>query len=80
MARAREGGPQYIYSILTGYVTPPAGLTVAPGKYYDPYYPGDLGSSWSGSKVTTPVGGVFSMPFQLTPRPRHVRRWNKGDH
>ena len=67
MARAREGGPQYIYSILTGYVTPPAGLTVAAGKYYDPYYPGDLGSSWSGTKATTPVGGVFSMPFQLTP-------------
>ncbi len=66
MARAREGGPQYIYSILTGYVAPPAGLTIAPGKFYNPYMPGDLGSSWSGSKTTVPLGGVIAMPFQLT--------------
>ena len=67
MARAREGGPQYIYSILTGYGDPPAGLTIAPGKYYNPYMPGDLGSSWSGSRMTVPLGGVIAMPFQLTP-------------
>ena len=67
MARAREGGPQYIYSILTGYANPPGGLAVSPGKYYNPYYPGDLSGFWSGSKTTVPMGGVFSMPFQLTP-------------
>ena len=68
MARAREGGPQYIYSILTGYPdSPPAGLTVPDGKYYNPYYPGDLGSMWSGTKKTTPIGGVILMPFQLVP-------------
>jgi ubiquinol-cytochrome c reductase cytochrome c1 subunit len=67
MARAREGGPQYIYSILTGYVAQPAGLTVPAGKYYNPYMPGDLTSSWSGSKMTVPEGGFIAMPFQLTP-------------
>jgi ubiquinol-cytochrome c reductase cytochrome c1 subunit len=68
MARAREGGPQYIYSILSGYPdNPPAGLTVPDGKYYNPYYPGDLGSIWSGPKAKTPVGGLILMPFQLVP-------------
>jgi len=67
MARAREGGPQYIYSILTGYVTPPKGLTVPAGKSYNPYFPGDLGAQWAGSKATVPQGGIIGMPFQLTP-------------
>jgi ubiquinol-cytochrome c reductase cytochrome c1 subunit len=34
------GGPQYIYSVMTGYQDPPADLgEVAPeGKYYNPYF------------------------------------------
>jgi ubiquinol-cytochrome c reductase cytochrome c1 subunit len=67
MARAREGGAQYIYSLLTGYKDAPSGLTVPDGKNYNPYFPGDLGSFWSGSKASVPVGGFISMPFQLTP-------------
>ncbi len=65
MARAREGGPQYIYSILTGYVDPPPGLNVPDGKYYNAYYPGDLGSIWSGPKDKVPPGGLILMPLQL---------------
>ncbi len=65
IVKAREGGPQYVYSLLTGYVPPPAGLTVAPGKYYNPYFPGDLASAWSGAKDKVPPGGVLGMPFQL---------------
>ena len=30
----------YIYSILTGYCDPPAGIEVADGQYYNPYFPG----------------------------------------
>jgi ubiquinol-cytochrome c reductase cytochrome c1 subunit len=67
MARAREGGPAYIYSLLTGYVDPPAGLTVPAGKSYNPVYPGDLAASWKGAKDHVPPGGLISMPFQLTP-------------
>jgi ubiquinol-cytochrome c reductase cytochrome c1 subunit len=67
MARAREGGPNYIFSLLTGYVDPPAGLTVPDGKYYNPYYPGDLGSIWSGPKDKVPHGGILLMPLQLVP-------------
>lgn len=67
MARAREGGPDYIYSLLTSYKTPPTGMGVPPGKYYNPIMPGDMGSSWSGAKDKVPVGGLIAMPFQLTP-------------
>ena len=66
IVKARDGGPRYIYSILTGYQTPPAGLKVPAGKAYNPYFPGDLGSYWSGPKDKVPPGGFISMPFQLT--------------
>ncbi len=65
--KARDGGPRYVYSLLTGYVPAPTGLTVAPGKSYNPYMPGDLTSYWSGAKDKVPVGGFIAMPFQLTP-------------
>ena len=42
LAKAREGGPAYIYSLVTGYQNAPAGVTVAPGKYYNPYFPNNL--------------------------------------
>jgi ubiquinol-cytochrome c reductase cytochrome c1 subunit len=68
IAKAREDGPNYIYSLLSGYpASPPKGLTVPAGKYYNPYFPGDLGSFWSGPKDQVPKGGFISMPFQLTP-------------
>jgi ubiquinol-cytochrome c reductase cytochrome c1 subunit len=35
----QESGPDYIYSLLTGYNhTPPAGLEVAEGTHYNPYF------------------------------------------
>jgi ubiquinol-cytochrome c reductase cytochrome c1 subunit len=41
LVKAREGGPDYVYSICTGYgKTPPAGFTVMSGKYYNPYFDG----------------------------------------
>ena len=39
--KARNGGPDYVYSILTGFTeTPPHGFAVMSGKYYNPYFPG----------------------------------------
>jgi len=36
-----EGGPDYIHALLTGYEeTPPEGVTVPDGKYYNHYFPG----------------------------------------
>lgn len=66
ITKARDGGPQYIYSLLTGYMPAPAGLTVPAGKAYNPYMPGDLTSYWHG-RGPVPKGGFIAMPFQLTP-------------
>ena len=53
LAKAREGGPAYIYSIVMGDgVDTPAGLNVPAGKYYDP------------SKL--PEGGFIAMPPPLS--------------
>ena len=39
--KARAGGPQYVYSILTGFgQKPPAGFKVMENKYYNPYFQG----------------------------------------
>lgn len=67
IVKAREGGPQYVYSILTGYEPAPKGLTVTPGKYFNPYFSGDLTAFWSGPRNQVPHGGFISMPFQLVP-------------
>jgi ubiquinol-cytochrome c reductase cytochrome b/c1 subunit len=49
--KARVGGPNYVYSILTGFhLTPPKGFTVTPNKYYNPYF----------------IGWNISMPPPLT--------------
>ena len=41
IVKARVGGPNYVYSILTGYGgQPPAHITMTPGMNYNPYFPG----------------------------------------
>lgn len=65
MAKAREGGAAYIYSLLTGFETPPAGLQPMTGKYYNPYFPGDVSSNWTGAKDKVPEGGFIGMPPPL---------------
>ncbi|CBY19342.1 unnamed protein product [Oikopleura dioica] len=37
---AREGEENYLYSLLTGYCDPPAGVTVADGMNYNAYFAG----------------------------------------
>jgi ubiquinol-cytochrome c reductase cytochrome c1 subunit len=39
---ARHGGEDYLFSLLTGYCDPPAGVTVPEGMHYNPYFPGGL--------------------------------------
>jgi ubiquinol-cytochrome c reductase cytochrome c1 subunit len=34
----QESGPDYIYSLLTGYEEPPAGFQLPPGSHYNPYF------------------------------------------
>ena len=41
IVKARVGGPDYVYSVLTGYgQQPPAGVTVGSGRFYNPYFRG----------------------------------------
>lgn len=61
MAKARHHGPQYIYSLLTGYEKPPAGLKVSPGQYYNPYMNGDVTAAWTGPHDKVPPGGFIAM-------------------
>ncbi|KAF8075081.1 cytochrome C1 family-domain-containing protein [Lyophyllum atratum] len=38
--KARHGGPDYVFSLLTGYMDPPAGVEIREGMNYNPYFPG----------------------------------------
>ncbi|KAG7194862.1 cytochrome c1 [Scheffersomyces spartinae] len=41
IVKARHGGCDYIFSLLTGYPEePPAGVVLPPGTNYNPYFPG----------------------------------------
>uniref|UniRef100_A0A194AM94 Cytochrome c domain-containing protein n=1 Tax=Pinctada fucata TaxID=50426 RepID=A0A194AM94_PINFU len=40
--KAAHQGPDYIFSLLTGYRDPPAGVTLMEGVHYNPYYEGGL--------------------------------------
>ncbi|XP_067646065.1 cytochrome c1, heme protein, mitochondrial isoform X2 [Eurosta solidaginis] len=37
---ARHGGEDYIFSLLTGYCDPPAGVVLREGQYFNPYFTG----------------------------------------
>ena len=38
--KAREGGPDYVYGILTGFTDPPPGVKVRDGMYYNKVFAG----------------------------------------
>ncbi|KAL0580595.1 cytochrome c1 [Marasmius crinis-equi] len=40
IVKARHGGCDYIFALLTGYMDPPAGVEVREGMNYNPYFPG----------------------------------------
>jgi len=40
IVKARHGNEDYIFSLLTGYCDPPAGITVAEGQNFNPYFAG----------------------------------------
>jgi ubiquinol-cytochrome c reductase cytochrome c1 subunit len=40
IVNAREGGPDYVYGILTGFADAPKGFTMQPGMNYNEVFPG----------------------------------------
>lgn len=43
ITKARQGGPDYIFGLLTGFEDEaPAGVEIAPGLNYNEYFPGNL--------------------------------------
>ena len=44
----------------------PAGATIPPGKYYDPYKSGDMSANFHGDPAKMPMGGLIAMPPPLT--------------
>jgi ubiquinol-cytochrome c reductase cytochrome c1 subunit len=40
IVKARQGGPDYTYGILTGYKEPPPGMKMGEGMNYNEYFPG----------------------------------------
>jgi ubiquinol-cytochrome c reductase cytochrome c1 subunit len=40
ITKAREGGPDYVYAILTGFKDPPPGFKLLEGTYYNQYFAG----------------------------------------
>jgi len=65
MAKARHGGADYIYSLLTGYRAAPAGLQIRPDQHYNPYMAGDMSPFWTGDHDHVPPGGFIAMPAPL---------------
>jgi ubiquinol-cytochrome c reductase cytochrome c1 subunit len=70
IAKARGGGPDYIYSLLVGYEEPPATVQMGPGQHYNPYFPGDMSQAMKPEYmheghpvegVEVPPGGVLAM-------------------
>ncbi len=40
IVKAREGGANYVYALMTGYVESPHGVTIDAGRHYNMYFPG----------------------------------------
>ncbi|MGA0544503.1 cytochrome c1 [Brevundimonas sp. VNH65] len=64
MAKARHGGADYIYSLLTGYNTPPPYLTMTSTQHYNAYMAGDL-TPFVPEGAHVPPGGFIAMPNPL---------------
>ncbi|MBU1345631.1 MAG: cytochrome c1 [Alphaproteobacteria bacterium] len=65
MAKARHGGADYIYSLLSGYEDQPAGLRMTATQHYNPYMAGDMTPFWDGDPEHVPAGGFIAMPPPL---------------
>ncbi len=66
ITKARHGGAEYVYSLLTGYLQPPAELRIGPGQHYNAYMSGDLAPFMPEGSDHVPPGGFIAMAPPLT--------------
>jgi len=69
--KARHHGPDYVYSLLTGYEETPISVSLAPNQHYNPYFAGDMSQFLKAEYrdeeghpldgVEVPPGGVLAM-------------------
>lgn len=69
--KARHHGPDYVYSLLTGYEETPISVSLAPNQHYNPYFAGDMSQFLKAEYrdeeghplegVEIPPGGVLAM-------------------
>jgi cytochrome c1 len=74
--KARHHGPDYVYSLLTGYETPPDTVALGPTQHYNPYFAGDMSQllkpeylneeGHPADGVEIPPGGVLAMKAPLS--------------
>lgn len=74
--KARHHGPDYVYSLLTGYEEAPETVVLGPGQNYNPYFPGDMSQLLKPEyrdaeghplpDVEVPPGGVLAMVAPLS--------------
>ncbi len=73
--KARHHGPDYVYSLLTGYADAPASVQLSPAQHYNPYFAGDMSQLLKAEYrdeeghplegVEVPPGGVLAMKSPL---------------
>lgn len=76
ITKARHHGPDYVYSLLTGYEEAPSTVDIAPGQYYNPYFHGDMSQALKPELIDeeghpvdgvhVPLGGVLAMAPPLS--------------
>ena len=74
--KARHDGPDYVYSLLTGYEDAPASVQLSPTQHYNPYFAGDMSQLLKAEYrdaeghpqegVDVPPGGVLAMAPPLS--------------
>lgn len=74
--KARHHGPDYVYSLLTGFEDAPPNFEIAPTQHYNPYFAGDMSQmlkeEFRGADgapvegVEIPPGGVLAMAPPLS--------------
>ena len=64
--KGRNGGAQYVYSILIGFEPKPVGLEIPDTQHYNAYVRGNLATQWKGDPHHVPAGGVLAMAPPLS--------------